>query len=420
MSRVLTIDDLIQHPPPVVRPVDLSKYEIDLPIGLKGMRVLVRVDFNVPLESGKVTDDTRLTASLPTVKALLDRGARVILMSHLGRPKGKAVPEMSLRPVAERFGELLGKKVGFVPDCIGPEAETAVAELKDGECLLLENLRFHPEETANDPRFAAQLASHGDCYVNDAFGSAHRAHASTEGVAKRFPDKAAAGYLMMKELEYLGDKLEEPTRPFLVVLGGAKVSGKIEVIENLIEKVNGFVIGGGMAFTFLAAQGVEVGGSLVEEDRIDVASGILRKAESAGVEFLLPVDVIVASEISPDTEREVVSVERIPPDKQGLDIGPKTVELFSRALSGAKTVVWNGPMGVFEVEGFAAGTFAISRALSDATAAGTTTIVGGGDTAAAVAKTGGVMSHVSTGGGASLEFLEGKTLPGVAALSRVG
>jgi phosphoglycerate kinase len=396
----------------------MEKLSID-DVKLSGKRVLVRVDFNVPLdEKGEVANDKRIVASLPTIKKIMADGGKAILMSHLGRPKGKRVPEMNLAPVAKRLEKLLGKPVKFVNDCIGPEVEKAVSGLKPGECLLLENLRFHPEEEKNDPDFAKKLARLGEVYVNDAFGTAHRAHASTEGVTKYFKE-CAAGYLMQNELKYLGLALADPQRPFVAVLGGAKISGKIDVITNLMDKVDSFLIGGGMAFTFYKAMGKEIGKSLLEPDKIDLAKQILSKAKEKQVGFFLPVDVVVAPEAKDDAASRVVSDDDIPSDMQGLDIGPETLKEFSSELDRAKTVVWNGPMGVFEVSKFAAGTIGIARELARITEKGATTIVGGGDSASAVAKAGlkDKLSHISTGGGASLEFLEGKTLPGVAALT---
>ena len=392
----------------------MNKLTID-DLDLKDKKVLVRVDFNVPLDEKKeITDDKRIVESLPTIKKILDSGGKAILMSHLGRPKGKT-PDLSLLPVAKRLEKLLGKPVRFVNDCIGPEVEKAVNGLKYGECLLLENLRFYAEEEKNDPEFAKKLAKWGDVYVNDAFGTAHRAHASTEGVTKYFKE-CAAGYLMQKELKYLGMALSDPKRPFAALLGGAKVSGKIDVIKNLMNKVDSILIGGGMAFTFYKAMGMEVGGSLVEEDKVGLAKEILSKAK---VELNLPLDFVVAKEPKEDAETKVVDKDKIPKGWKGLDIGPKTIELFSKKLQNAKTVVWNGPMGVFEVDEFANGTEKIAKTLAEITKKGAITIVGGGDTAAAVAKANleDQMSHISTGGGASLEFLEGKVLPGVAALS---
>jgi phosphoglycerate kinase len=396
----------------------MEKLSID-DIKLSGKKVLVRVDFNVPLdEKGEVANDKRIVASLPTIKKIMADGGKAILMSHLGRPKGKRVPEMSLAPVAKRLEKLLGKPVKFVNDCIGPDVEKAVSELKPGECLLLENLRFHPEEEKNDPDFAKKLAQLGEVYVNDAFGTAHRAHASTEGVTKYFK-QCAAGYLMQNELKYLGLALANPQRPFVAVLGGAKISGKIDVITNLMDKVDSILIGGGMAFTFYKAMGKEIGKSLLEPDKIDLAEQILDKARKKQVGFFLPVDVVVASEAKEDVSTQVVDEDAIPPDMQGLDIGPKTLQEFSSKLDQAKTVVWNGPMGVFEVGKFAGGTVGIARELAKITEKGATTIVGGGDSASAVSKAGlkDKLSHISTGGGASLEFLEGRTLPGVAALT---
>jgi phosphoglycerate kinase len=395
----------------------MEKLTID-DLKLKDKRVLVRVDFNVPLDKkGEVTDDKRIVESLPTIKKIINDGGKAILMSHLGRPKGKT-PELSLAPVVKRLEKLLGKPVKFVNDCIGPEVEKTVSELKSGECLLLENLRFYPEEEKNNPDFAKKLASLGDIYVNDAFGTAHRAHASTEGVTKYFK-QCAAGYLMQKELKYLGMALTNPKRPFVAILGGAKISGKIDVIENLMDKVDALLIGGGMAFTFYKAEGTEIGKSLLEADKIDLAKEILKKAQDKKINFMLPDDIVVASEAKEDSPSRIVGKDAIPPDMQGLDIGPKTISEFSKELEKAKTVVWNGPMGVFEVNKFATGTIKIAEELAKITQKGATTIVGGGDSAAAVAQAGleGKLSHISTGGGASLEFLEGKILPGVAALT---
>lgn len=382
----------------------------DVPVD--GKRVLVRVDFNVPLEGGEVRDDTRIVAAVPTIRYLVDHKARVILASHLGRPKGKPTPEFSLRPVAKRLGELLGMPVAFVGECVGPEAEAAVAALKPGEVLMLENLRFHAEEEANDPEFSRKLAALADLYVNDAFGTAHRAHASTAGVAAYLP--AVAGFLMEKEIDYLSRALEAPGRPFVAILGGAKISDKIGVVKNLLGKVDRLLIGGGMANTFLKAQGYDVAASLVEEDSVAIAKELL--SQGAG-RILLPTDAVVANAFAADAEAKVVPVGQVPAGWRILDIGPETVKAYSKALRGAKTVVWNGPMGVFEFPRFAEGTFAIARAL--AKLPGAVTIIGGGDSAAAVEQAGVAdkVSHVSTGGGASLEFLEGKTLPGVAALA---
>jgi phosphoglycerate kinase len=381
-------------------------------VDVKGKRVLVRVDFNVPMENGQVTDDRRIRAALPTIQYLLDQGASVILMSHLGRPKDGPDPKFAMDPVAARLGELLNKPVKKLNDCVGPEVEAAVKAMQPGDVTLLENTRFHPEEKKNDPAFAAQLAALGDVYVDDAFGSAHRAHASTAGVTETLRP-AVAGFLLEKELEYLGGALANPTPPFLAIMGGAKISDKVAVIENLLVKVDSLLIGGGMANTFFVAQGHNVGNSLVEDEAIETAKKLL--AEHAD-KLVLPVDCVVASEFKADAEAKVVPVDEVPDDSMILDIGPATIAHFSNRLAAAKTVVWNGPMGVFEFPRFAEGTFAIARAL--ASLSGATTIIGGGDSAAAVEQSGlaDKMSHISTGGGASLEFLEGKTLPGVAAL----
>jgi phosphoglycerate kinase len=387
-------------------------------IDVRGKRALVRVDFNVPMDSGAITDDMRIAASLPTIRRIIEQGGKAILMSHLGRPKGRPNPGFSLRPAAVRLGELLGKDVRFADDCVGDIAGNAVSSMKDGDVLLLENLRFHPEEEANDPAFSKELAALGDLYVNDAFGTAHRAHASTEGVT-HFLSPAVAGFLLQKELEYLGKAVGDPARPYVAIIGGAKISGKIDVIQNLLEKVDALLIGGGMMFTFYRSQGLNVGKSLVEEDKIPLAGEILKAAESKKVRFLLPVDCVIADKFENQANRKTVPVKGITPGWMGLDIGDETVRLYSTELNRAATVVWNGPMGVFEMENFAQGTVAVAKALAGRTAAGATTIVGGGDSAAALSKLGyeKKVSHVSTGGGASLEFLEGKTLPGVAALT---
>ncbi len=385
---------------------------------LGGKKVLIRVDFNVPMTADlKVADDTRIVESLPTIKKVLQSGASAILMSHLGRPKGKPTVEFSLAPVAEHLGKLLNKPVKFAPDCLGAETEKMVLALKPGECLLLENLRFYGEEEKNDLDFAKKLASYGEVYVNDAFGTAHRAHASTEGVT-RFLKPSVAGYLMKKEIEYLGAAVSDPRRPYVAILGGAKISGKIDVIENLLPKVDVLVIGGGMAFTFFRAQGYEIGDSLVEQDKVALARKILEDSKAKRMRLILPVDCVIADRLDNNAQRKVVPVTKIPVGWRGLDIGPETVKIINMEVRRAKTVVWNGPMGVFEMPNFANGTLEVARVLADATAAGATTIVGGGDSAAAIAAAGfeKKVSHVSTGGGASLEFLEGKTLPGLAAL----
>jgi len=396
----------------------MNKLTIDS-VELKDKKVLVRVDFNVPLdENMNVTDDNRIVESLPTIKKIMADGGKAILMSHLGRPKGKVNPKYSLKPVAEKLSELLGQPVKFAPDCIGDAVKAMADELKPGEVLLLENLRFYAEEEANDPAFAEKLAAVADLYVNDAFGSAHRAHASTEGVTK-FVKTAVSGYLMKKELDYLGGALANPVRPYCAILGGAKISGKIDVINNILDKVDTLIIGGGMAYTFFKAMGHEIGTSLLEAEKIELAKELLEKVKDKGLNFLLPVDVRVTAEFSNDSPAEVVAIDKMPADKMGLDIGPETVKLFSQAVKNSKTVVWNGPMGVFEFDNYATGTNAIAEALVEATAAGSITVVGGGDSAAAIAKAGlkEKVTHVSTGGGASLEFLEGKVLPGVDVLN---
>jgi phosphoglycerate kinase len=396
----------------------LTKLTID-DIALGGKRALVRVDFNVPLQDDlSIADDRRIRAALPTVEKVLAEAGRPVLMSHLGRPKGQVRKELSLDPVARRLGQLLDCPVHMAPDCVGDDVESLVQRTRPGEVVLLENLRFYSQETGNDPDFSRRLAALGDVYINDAFGTAHRAHASTQGVAGHF-HQAVAGYLLKKELEYLGRAITDPVRPFTAILGGAKISGKIEVIQNLLEKVDVLLVGGGMAFTFLKAGGLEVGRSLVEEDKIDVAKDILEKAAAGTIDFQLPLDSVVAPEIAANVPTRTVSRESIPPDWMGVDIGPQTRRLFADKISSGKTIVWNGPMGVFEMPPFDEGTFEIARALTAVTAAGGITIVGGGDSAAAMARGGfeDRVSHISTGGGASLEFLAGKPLPGVEALT---
>ena len=385
---------------------------------VSGKRVLVRADFNVPLnDAGEITDDTRIRAALPTIQDLTGKGAKVVLCSHFGRPKGKVVDSMRLTPVAQRLSELLGQEVVKCDDCVGPEVAAAVNGLQNGQVALLENVRFYAGEEANDPEFAQQLAANADMYVNDAFGTAHRAHASTEGVTQ-YLSPSVGGFLIEKELEYLQAAIENPQRPLAAIIGGSKVSSKIGVIDTLLDKVDKLLIGGGMIFTFYKARGLNVGKSLVEEDKLELAKSLEAKAKEKGVELLLPTDVVVADNFAADANSQTVSVESIPDGWMGLDIGPDAVKVFQDALKQCKSVIWNGPMGVFEFDKFATGTEAIAHTLAELTPQGVTTIIGGGDSVAAVEKVGVAeqMSHISTGGGASLELLEGKTLPGIAAL----
>ena len=385
-------------------------------LNLAGKKVLVRCDFNVPMnDKGEITDDIRIKSALPTIKYILDNGGKAIIMSHLGRPKGEAKAEFSLKTIAKRLSELLGKDVTFADDdnVVSEKTKNIVDEMKDGEVVLLQNTRYRKEETKNGEDFAKELAGLGDLYVNDAFGTAHRAHASNVGVSSLLP--SAVGYLVKKEIDIMGKAMAKPEKPFIAILGGAKVSDKIGVIENLLDIVDTIIIGGGMVFTFLKAQGLEIGTSLIEEDKIDLAKDILKKAKEKNVDFLLPTDVVVAKEFKNDTDFKTVDVENMPNDMMGLDVGPKSVELFSEAIKNAKTVVWNGPMGVFEMSNFANGTKQVAKAMAESDAV---TIIGGGDSAAAVEQTGldDKMTHISTGGGASLEFFEGKKLPGIEAI----
>jgi len=385
-------------------------------VNIKGKKVLMRVDFNVPLDENlKITDNSRITAAIPTTQYAIKQGAKIILMSHMGRPDGKVVDKMRMDPVAKELSKLLARQVRKINDCIGPQVKAEADKLKDGDILLLENLRFHAEEEKNDPEFAKQLASLGDVYVNDAFGTAHRAHASTEGVTKYLP--SVAGFLLEKEIEYLGTALENPKKPFAAILGGAKVSDKIGVIENLLNKVEMILIGGGMAYTFLKAQGKKIGNSKLEADKVQIAQGLLKAAQAKNVRIILPVDHIIADKLDAKANIKECSTEDIPDGWLGVDIGTKTIKLFQESLKPAKTIVWNGPLGIFEIDSFSYGTKEVCEYI--AKLKGVTTIIGGGDTAAAVIKFGleSKMMHISTGGGASLEFLEGKVLPGVAALN---
>lgn len=396
----------------------MSKMSVE-DLSIQGHRVLMRVDFNVPLKDGQVANDKRIRAALPTIRHIIDHGGKLILMSHLGRPKGEPRPEMSMKPCVAVLEKYLDIKVDFVPGCVGPDVQQAVNTLMPGHVLLLENLRFHAAETKNDPEFAKQLAALGDMYVNDAFGTAHRAHASTEGVT-HFLQPCAAGFLMRKELDYLGQVVQSPPRPFMAILGGAKISGKIDVIQNLLPKVDRLLIGGGMMFTFLHAKGLKIGRSLLEEDRVELAAKLL---QDAGDKIILPTDCRVSNEFDFAAGTvgplETVSVDQIPQDAIGLDIGPASIDAFRQALSSARSVVWNGPMGVFEIAATAQGTFEVAHLLAQLTEHGAVTVIGGGDSAAAAEKANVAdkISHISTGGGASLEFLEGKTLPGLAALT---
>jgi phosphoglycerate kinase len=384
-------------------------------VDVKGKRVFCRVDFNVPMKDGQVTDETRIRAALPTIQYLVEQGAKVLLASHLGRPKGQAVEELRLTPVAKRLSELLGKDVKKTDEAYGESVKSEIDSMNEGDVLLLENVRFYPGEEKNDPELAKAFAELADVYVNDAFGAAHRAHASTEGIAKYIP--AVSGFLMQKELDVLGKALSNPERPFTAIIGGAKVKDKIGVIDNLLEKVDNLIIGGGLAYTFVKAQGHEIGKSLLEEDKIELAKSFMEKAKAKGVNFYMPVDAIVADDFSADANSKVVAIEEIPADWEALDIGPKTAETYRDVIQKSKLVIWNGPMGVFEIDKFAQGTKAVAQALADAN--DTYSVIGGGDSAAAVEKFGLAekMSHISTGGGASLEFMEGKQLPGVVALN---
>lgn len=387
-------------------------------IEVKGKKVLMRVDFNVPIENGKITDDNRIVQALPSIKHVVENGGLLILTSHLGRPSGEYDPEFSLKPTADHLATLVDANVHFAEDCIGEKAESVMKKADFGDIVVLENVRFHAEEKKNDEEFSKKLATHGDLFVNDAFGSSHRAHASVAGVT-RYLQPAVSGFLLEKEIKYLEESINDPDRPFVAILGGAKVSDKIGVIENLLTKVDSIIIGGGMTYTFYKAKGWPIGNSLVEEDKVDLAKELLQKAEKAGVKFMLPLDSVVAREFKNDAEHKVVDEDGIEDGWMGLDIGPQSALSFGNVIKSAKTVVWNGPMGVFEMENFADGTFAVAEALAESTKYGGTTIIGGGDPAAAIKKAGlsDKVSHVSTGGGASLEYLEGKELPGVSALT---
>jgi phosphoglycerate kinase len=387
-------------------------------VELKGKTVLMRVDFNVPIKGGKISDDNRIIQALDSINYVVEHGAKLILTSHLGRPAGEPDPEFSLKPVADHLKDLVDVPVYFAEDCIGEKADKVIESAGEGEIVLLENVRFHPEEKKNDPEFAKQLAKHADLFANDAFGSSHRAHASVAGVTE-FLQPAVSGFLLEKEIKYLEESVNNPERPFVAILGGAKVSDKIGVIENLLTKVDSIIIGGGMTYTFLKAKGWEIGNSLVEEDKVELAGELMKKAEEAGVNFMLPLDSVIAKEFKNDAEHKVVDSDEIEPGWMGLDIGPQACLAFGNKIKAAQTVVWNGPMGVFEMENYAEGTFSVAQALADATKTGATTIIGGGDSASAIKKAGLMdqVSHVSTGGGASLEYLEGKELPGVVALT---
>ncbi|MDR9418207.1 phosphoglycerate kinase [Gracilimonas sp.] len=387
-------------------------------VEVKDKKVLMRVDFNVPIENGKITDDNRIVQALPSIKHVIENGGLLILMSHLGRPAGVFDPELSLKPAAEHLAELVDTTVHFAKDCIGEKAESTIMKAEFGEIVVLENVRFHPEEKKNEEEFSKKLAAHGDLFVNDAFGSSHRTHASVAGVT-RYLQPAVSGFLLDKEIKYLEESINDPERPFVAILGGAKVSDKIGVIENLLDKVDTIIIGGGMTYTFYKAKGWPIGNSLVEEDKVDLAKELLKNAEEKGIRFMLPLDSVVAKEFKNDAEHKVVDKDGIEDGWMGLDIGPQSSIAFGNQIKAAKTVLWNGPMGVFEMENFADGTYTVAEALAEATKFGATTIIGGGDSASAIKKAGlnDMVSHVSTGGGASLEYLEGKELPGVASLT---